>query len=107
MRQNDGRSQKYNSVKLAMCPMKYAGALMDLLSGVNNAAGIQNQNLPNDVHALMAGKPFGGNPLGGNPQQNPSYNYALAATQQHPQMAQNFLSNMMKQHATAQQQPPA
>merc|ERR1719230_576617 len=42
-----------NSVKMAMCPMKYAGAAMDMLSGVNNAAGVQNTKLPADFQMMF------------------------------------------------------
>eukprot|EP00929_Paragymnodinium_shiwhaense_P063294 TRINITY_DN3162_c0_g1_i2.p1 TRINITY_DN3162_c0_g1~~TRINITY_DN3162_c0_g1_i2.p1 ORF type:complete len:570 (+),score=163.03 TRINITY_DN3162_c0_g1_i2:107-1816(+) len=54
LRQND-HGKRYNSVKLAMCPMKYAGALMDLLGGINNAMGVQNGRLPTEMNSMMMG----------------------------------------------------
>lgn len=92
MRQND-HGKEYNSVKLAMCPMKYASALMDLLSGVNNAMGIQNGNLPQEMNTMM----------GGNLKSNPGYAAAAAAAQKNPEVANNFLSSMMQQHPTPAQ----
>eukprot|EP00929_Paragymnodinium_shiwhaense_P063293 TRINITY_DN3162_c0_g1_i1.p1 TRINITY_DN3162_c0_g1~~TRINITY_DN3162_c0_g1_i1.p1 ORF type:complete len:532 (+),score=152.72 TRINITY_DN3162_c0_g1_i1:116-1711(+) len=82
LRQND-HGKSYNSVKLAMCPMKYAGALMDLLSGVNNAMGIQNGHLPAQMQSMM----------GGMPQHSPAM---MAAPQQ-----QSFMMAGMSQHALA------
>jgi len=56
----DAESSQANSVKMAMCPMKYAGAAMDFLSGINNVAGIQNTRLPQDFKMVFGGqKPYG------------------------------------------------
>eukprot|EP00929_Paragymnodinium_shiwhaense_P104513 TRINITY_DN689_c0_g1_i1.p1 TRINITY_DN689_c0_g1~~TRINITY_DN689_c0_g1_i1.p1 ORF type:complete len:496 (+),score=104.87 TRINITY_DN689_c0_g1_i1:173-1489(+) len=62
-----GESGQANSVKMAMCPMKYAGAGMDFISGVNNAMGIQNNRLPQDFQMMFGGgQPQAGyNPYGG------------------------------------------
>eukprot|EP00929_Paragymnodinium_shiwhaense_P073222 TRINITY_DN3725_c0_g1_i4.p1 TRINITY_DN3725_c0_g1~~TRINITY_DN3725_c0_g1_i4.p1 ORF type:complete len:659 (+),score=159.66 TRINITY_DN3725_c0_g1_i4:57-1979(+) len=51
LRQNDN-GRRYNSVKVAMCPMKYAGAFMDMVSGVNNVMGIENSKLPAEMGAM-------------------------------------------------------
>lgn len=44
-----------NEVKAMLCPLKYASAAMDMLSGVNNLAGIQNTNLGTDFQMMMGG----------------------------------------------------
>eukprot|EP00929_Paragymnodinium_shiwhaense_P054297 TRINITY_DN271_c0_g1_i8.p1 TRINITY_DN271_c0_g1~~TRINITY_DN271_c0_g1_i8.p1 ORF type:complete len:484 (+),score=120.84 TRINITY_DN271_c0_g1_i8:86-1453(+) len=63
-----GNSGQVNSVKMAMCPMKYAGAGMDFMSGVNNMMGIQNSKLPYDFQMMFGGAPQAGyNPYGAAP----------------------------------------
>merc|ERR1719265_105090 len=62
-----------NEVKAMLCPLKYASAAMDMLSGVNNMAGIQNSNLGTDFQMMM----------GGGQPQTTAYNY----NQVHPQTA--------------------
>jgi len=131
MRQNDvhktvdgksvlvnGNSNQVNSVKMSMCPMKYAGAGMDFLSGLNNAAGIQNTRLPQDFQMMFGGhaqqpqagfNPYGAQHAAGLP--NP---LAMLMPQQqqptaHPltHLAHGFLQGAMQGTAAAPAAAPA
>merc|ERR1712232_416613 len=53
-----------NPVKESMCMMKYAGAGMDFLAGLNNVMGVQNTRLPQDFSMMFGGAPQAGyNPI--------------------------------------------
>eukprot|EP00929_Paragymnodinium_shiwhaense_P054300 TRINITY_DN271_c0_g3_i1.p2 TRINITY_DN271_c0_g3~~TRINITY_DN271_c0_g3_i1.p2 ORF type:complete len:470 (+),score=158.67 TRINITY_DN271_c0_g3_i1:72-1481(+) len=98
----NGESGQMNTVKAAMCPMKYAGAGMDALSGLNNMMGIQNSRLPYDFQMMFGGGAPQQMQAGYNPHAayNPAYNqgYARAAPAMSP-------FNMFAPHP--QQQQPA
>lgn len=66
-----------NPVKSSMCMMKYAGAGMDFLSGLNNVAGVQNSRLHQDFKSMFGGA---------NPQAAYNAAYNPAAQQQAAQM---------------------
>eukprot|EP00929_Paragymnodinium_shiwhaense_P034440 TRINITY_DN1873_c0_g1_i1.p1 TRINITY_DN1873_c0_g1~~TRINITY_DN1873_c0_g1_i1.p1 ORF type:complete len:467 (-),score=120.12 TRINITY_DN1873_c0_g1_i1:290-1690(-) len=99
-----------NSVKLAMCPMKYAGAGMDALSGINNIMGVQNSRLPQDFQMMFGGgaaPQAGYNPLGAPQPRAAASPFSMFAPQQpaaHPatQAAHGFLNNMGLNRGAAQ-----
>eukprot|EP00929_Paragymnodinium_shiwhaense_P054299 TRINITY_DN271_c0_g2_i1.p1 TRINITY_DN271_c0_g2~~TRINITY_DN271_c0_g2_i1.p1 ORF type:complete len:463 (+),score=106.66 TRINITY_DN271_c0_g2_i1:106-1494(+) len=100
-----------NSVKMAMCPMKYAGAGMDFISGLNNMMGIQNNRLPQDFQTMFGGaQPQAGyNPYGGGyaaqPQRAAVNPFAMFAPHPATQPAQGFLSHPAAQPMRTMQQP--
>lgn len=109
MRQNDAHAPsgkivsgeaRTNTVKAAMCPMKYAGAGMDFLSGINNVMNIQNTKLPQDF-----GLVFGGHaqPQAAQTGFNPQYTQQMF--QQHQAALQQHAQQLYQQHAGQVAQP--
>eukprot|EP00929_Paragymnodinium_shiwhaense_P026361 TRINITY_DN1569_c1_g1_i1.p1 TRINITY_DN1569_c1_g1~~TRINITY_DN1569_c1_g1_i1.p1 ORF type:complete len:475 (-),score=129.04 TRINITY_DN1569_c1_g1_i1:131-1555(-) len=96
-----GHGGSPNTVKMAMCPMKYAGAGMDFISGVNNAMGIQNSKLPYDFQMMFGGQPQAGfNPAyGAAPARAPTNPFSMFAPQQQQQPQQQHPLNQLMGHA--------
>lgn len=101
MRQNDVKDAKgeivnadstqTNSVKMAMCPMKYAGAGMDFLSGANNVMNLQNTRLPQDFGMLFGGAaPHAAQPGYSPYAQQQHYNAFARQQTQHPMLGNMF-----------------
>jgi len=87
----NANSGEVNSVKMAMCPMKYAGAAMDLLSGANNVANIQNNRLPADFQLMFGG--MMGQPAAPQANFNP-YAHAAAAASAFTNPLSTFMGGM-------------
>merc|ERR1711988_929113 len=77
-----GHSGQINSVKLAMCPMKYAGAGMDFVSGMNNLMGVQNSRMASDFQMMFGAAPsVGSNPYGNGAAHAPMNPFSMFAPQ--------------------------
>lgn len=104
-----------NPVKSEMCLMKYAGAGMDFLAGMNNALGIQNSRLPQDFQMMFGGAAPPAAQAGYSPyaqqqaapvpvQQQPPNPFAMFAPHQqpaaaHPVPTAQSVLNTLAQHA--------
>jgi hypothetical protein len=69
MRTNDGGGHKgYNNIKLLMCPLKYASGFFDLLGGIDNLVGLDNNHFYKGTSGQPQTQPQqGGLPFFGNP----------------------------------------